>query len=39
MCFPNQAREHNGSTYRMMSLESIYNAKKIQDLRIDMTHL
>lgn len=39
MCFPNQVREHNGSTYRMMSLESIYNAKKIQDLRIDMTHL
>ena len=39
MCFPNQAREHNWSTYRMMSLESIYNAKKIQDLRIDMTHL
>ncbi len=28
MCFPNQVREHNGSTYRMMSLESIYNAKK-----------
>ena len=28
MCFSNQVREHNGSTYQMMSLESIYNSKK-----------
>lgn len=28
MCFSNQVREHNGSTYKMMSLESIYNSKK-----------
>lgn len=28
MSFSNQIREHNGATYRMMSLESIYNAKK-----------
>lgn len=28
MCFSNQVREHNGLTYKMMSLESIYNSKK-----------
>lgn len=28
MCFSNQVRMHNGATYQMMSLESIYNSKK-----------
>lgn len=28
LCFSNQVRQHNGLTYRMMSLESIYNSKK-----------
>lgn len=28
MCFSNQVRNHNGTLYKMMSLESIYNSKK-----------
>lgn len=28
MSFSNQIRQHNGTTYKMMSLESIYNSKK-----------
>lgn len=36
MIYSKQVRQHNGIPYRMQSLESIYNAKKIQDQKIDM---
>lgn len=36
MIYSKQVRQHNGIPYRMQSLETIYNAKKIQDQKIDM---
>lgn len=37
--FSNQIREHNGTFYKMQTLDRIYNSKKILDLKIDMMQL